>query len=173
MVEITLSILLQVVQTVALLVGIVYYLTIMRNSQKTQQMQLETRQTQLFMEIFDKAQSKAFVDAYEWWKSAEFEGIDDFLKLMHADTHEARVNLKRFSVIGTYYEGVGVLVKEGRLDIRWVALLMAGMVRDMWEKLEPVIEAYRAHTRERMASESEYLYNELMKYLEEHPELKT
>ena len=83
------------------------------------------------------------------------------------------MNLRRFSTMGTYYEGVGVLVKEGRLDIRWVALLMAGMVINMWEKLEPVIEEYRLYTRPRMASESEYLYNELMKYLEKHPELKT
>jgi len=88
-------------------------------------------------------------------------------------TPEAERNRRRFSDIGTYYEGLGVLIKEGLLDIRWVALMMAGMVRSMWEKIEPVMEEYRSRTRARMASESEYLYNELMKYLEEHPELKT
>ena len=44
MVEITYQMVLSTLQTVGILVGIIYYLTIMRNSQKNQQMQLETRQ---------------------------------------------------------------------------------------------------------------------------------
>jgi hypothetical protein len=65
MVEITLPIVLQIVQTVGILVGIVYYITIMRSQQRTrelalesqeltrkaQEQTLETRQTQLFMQI--------------------------------------------------------------------------------------------------------------------------
>ena len=48
MVEITLPIILQIVQTVGILVGIAYYLIIMRNSQRSQQIQLETRQALSF-----------------------------------------------------------------------------------------------------------------------------
>jgi hypothetical protein len=57
MVEITLPIMLQILQTAGILVGIAYYLVIMRNSQKTrelalnaQEKALETRQAQLFIQ---------------------------------------------------------------------------------------------------------------------------
>jgi hypothetical protein len=61
MVEITLPITLQIIQTLSLIIGIAYYLTIMRNSQKTreltlnaQEQALETRQAQLFMQLANK-----------------------------------------------------------------------------------------------------------------------
>ena len=52
MVDVTYQMVLSTLQTAGILVGIIYYLTIMRNSQKNQQMQLETRQSQLFMQLF-------------------------------------------------------------------------------------------------------------------------
>jgi hypothetical protein len=54
MVEITYQMVLSPLQTVSLMVGVIYYIFIMRNSQKNQQMQLETRQTQLFMQFNDR-----------------------------------------------------------------------------------------------------------------------
>jgi uncharacterized protein HemX len=71
MVEITLPIMIQIVQTLALLVGIVYYITIMRNTQKTRELSLraqeltlkaqeqakETRQAGLLMQIYEAYRS--------------------------------------------------------------------------------------------------------------------
>jgi uncharacterized membrane-anchored protein YhcB (DUF1043 family) len=55
---------LSTLQTIALVVGIAYYLFIMRNSQrnqeltlKAQEQALETRQTQLFMQIYQDMSS--------------------------------------------------------------------------------------------------------------------
>jgi hypothetical protein len=43
-----------------------------------------------------------------------------------------------------------------------------------WEKLAPHIDELREESNNiRWGSEVEYLYDELMKYHEEHPELKT
>ena len=51
---------------------------------------------------------------------------------------------------------------------------MAGMTRVWWEKYIPIIEDGREKTGiRRWYSETEYLYNELMKYMEEYPELAT
>ncbi len=76
------------------------------------------------------------------------------------------------STVVFFYEGIGVLVKEDILDIRWVALLMSGMTRDYWERLAPYVSNIRdALDRPRFVIEWEYLYNELMKYIEEQPEL--
>jgi hypothetical protein len=171
MVDLTLAFM--ALQTLSITIGVVYHIMTLQNTRRNQRLTLETRQTQLFMGIYDKAQSEAFIDAMEWWRAFEYESIDEFMEMIHGDTPEAKKNRRRFSILGVYYEGLGVLVKEGLLNIRLVALMMAGMVLNMWEKLEPVIEEYRSRTRTRMASESEYLYNELMRYLEEHPELKT
>ena len=85
-------------------------------------------------------------------------------------------NVRRsLSRVGMFYEGLGVLVKEGYVSIRLVALLMTGMTRRWWER---IYKAWIEDGREkgnfkRWMSEAEYLYNDLMKYLEEHPELKT
>jgi len=41
-----------------------------------------------------------------------------------------------------------------------------------WEKFEPIIQDMRSSLTSRSMTETEYLYNELVKYLDEHPELK-
>ena len=69
---------------------------------------------------------------------------------------------------------MGVLVKAGLLDIHLIALSFAGATRQLWEKLEPLLEPMREKFEyPRMWSETEYLCRELMKYMDEHPELKT
>ena len=74
----------------------------------------------------------------------------------------------------SYYEGLGTMIREGLIPIRYVALLMAGVTRLLWEKYGPFfIYARPRMNLPRLASEWEYLYNELIKYMEEHPELTT
>ncbi len=75
-------------------------------------------------------------------------------------------------MIGDFFEGVGVLIREGLLDVRLVALLMTGQAKMFWERNQSFIEEMRRDwNAPRIWSEWEYLYNELMKYNEEHPEL--
>ena len=71
-----------------------------------------------------------------------------------------------------HYEGIGILVKEGLLDIRVVALLASGLIRTMWEKFIPIKDEVRKELYwSRLLIEVEYLYDELLKYHEEHPEI--
>jgi hypothetical protein len=44
---------------------------------------------------------------------------------------------------GTFYEGIDVLVEEGLIDIRLVDRLLRNEVVVSWEKLEPIIAAWR------------------------------
>ncbi len=53
MVEITLPLVLQILQTAGILVGIIYYITIMRNTQKTRELSLRAQELTL------KAQEQA------------------------------------------------------------------------------------------------------------------
>jgi hypothetical protein len=60
------------------------------------------------------------------------------------------------------------------IDIRLVALVMAGDTKIFWEMLKPVIGQWRIEMRySRLGDETEYLYGELMRYMDQHPELKT
>jgi hypothetical protein len=77
-------------------------------------------------------------------------------------------------LVAQTYEGIGVLVKEGLLDIRLVALLICATVRRYGERIKPVLEeGRRAMGYRRWLSEVEYLYDELIRYVGVHPELDT
>ena len=80
MVEVTYQMVLSTIQTASLVVGIIYYLTIMRNSQKSQQMQLETRQAQLLMQVYSKIDNPEIVRAMQEVFLWEWNDFDDFIE---------------------------------------------------------------------------------------------
>jgi hypothetical protein len=174
MVDVPYQMVLSTLQTVGLLVGIAYYLIIMRNSQRAQRLQLETRQAQMFMQIYNQAQDPVQRKAGNRIRYLEWSSFEELVALFDPENPENEENFLAMNALIAYYEGVGVLVREGLLDIRWVALLMAGRTRMLWEKFAPYAgEIRRIAEQPRWASEWEYLYDELMKYMDDHPELKT
>jgi hypothetical protein len=65
-------------------------------------------------------------------------------------------------------------VREGLLPIRMVALMLSGPIRSYWEMYKPFIEEGRRDMGySRLLSEVEFLYVDLMRFFEEHPELST
>lgn len=141
MVEITYQMLQSTLQTVSLMVGVIYYLIIMRNSQKTQQITLETRQAQLTMQIYQELISENnlnnFIEIQNW----EWEDYDDFERKYGSDDHPERW-AKRFSVIRTF-DGIGLLLKDGLLDAdRLYDLIRAGTIQ-LWMKWGPIIKEQR------------------------------
>ena len=164
------------VAATGVLIAAVYYVFNMRatlqardEANKTQRQQLATRQAQMFMEIYKQSSTKEFNDAIMKIFRSEWSSYPEYAELLEDKEFRDASNLTQM-----FYEGVGVLVKEGLLDIRWVALLICGMTRHYWEKhLNMIEEGRRAIGHRRWFSEAEYLYGELMRYLEEHPELDT
>ena len=157
MIEITIPIVLQFIQTVGILVGIVYYLTIMRNAQKTreltlqsqeltreaqeltlkaQEQALETRQAQLFMNIYGHVYTMEFWNRFrEVTEQWEWRDFDDFYK-KYRSVPEFYNN---FATLGTYFEGMGVLIKRNLIDVTFVDDLMSGPIMAIWQKFEPII----------------------------------
>jgi hypothetical protein len=140
-----------------------------RKEQETRDRELETRQTQLFMGIYERQNQTEFLRHY--------------IKLYQTDVSDVEISAKQLindsemllsvNYIATFYEGLGVLVKEGLIDIRYVALLFAGMTRMLWEKYEKVFFRVRLDfSMPRFVSEYEYLYRALIDYMDKHPELK-
>ena len=128
-----------------------------------------------FMQIYNQSHNdpsfiKAFGRIFEIVGTNPVKSYKEFQKIReHEQDRDA------LSRVSFFYEGVGVLVKEGYVSIRLVALLMTGMTRLWWEGLfkSSIVEGRKLMNSPRWMSEAEYLYDELMKYIEEHPELKT
>jgi hypothetical protein len=123
----------------------------------------------MFMQIYNESYNNdSFIDAYVRLADFNIHSYDEYQKLMEDE------EIKKASTkVAMFYEGVGVLVREGHISIRLFALLMTGMTRSWWERLyKSILEEGREKRKfPRWMSESEYLYNEMMKYNKEHLEL--
>jgi len=196
--QVTFQVLFQFLQTVGILVGVFYYIMTIRTNQrnqeislrnqeltlqsqeltrKAQEQALETRQAQLFMNIYNQSfTNREWLNAYNKVLTTHWDNYEEYLKIADFRNPESsdREYLEAQSYVSSFYEGLGVFVKEGLVDIRLIALTMTYMTRNYWEKIAPVVyESRKRYNYPRMLSEFEYLYDELMKYIEEHPELKT
>ncbi len=148
-----------------------YYISTLRNAQRTQQQQLETRQAQLLMQIYSRLdtpeKSRAFTDIFTW----EFTDFEDYLTKY--DPLKKPEEEYKLAGLVIYFEGIGTMVKEGFIDIHQVATLIGGAAVRFWSKFDPIKEEIRKHMNyPRWASETEYLYYELLKYKETHPDYK-
>jgi hypothetical protein len=108
-----------------------------------------------------------FIDAWHTFFEAEFETLEDF-NVLYKNPEFRR----KMMVLGVYWGGLGVLVKEELVPIHLIAKFITNMTRTYWEKQTKVIYEWRKEVP-RALSEAEHLYNELMKYIKEHPEYAT
>jgi len=112
--------------------SILYYTTVLKNANKTQQMQLETRQAQLFMQLYDKFSDQEFlkhqlmVEQWEWTDYEDFQEKYGVKKNPEIYIH--------FGVLARFYEGLGVLVKRKLIDPYLVDDLMSGTILSFWDK---------------------------------------
>jgi len=134
-----------------------------RRTEKTQQLTLETRQAQLFMQVYSRWNSRDFARAYGRARYVyEWTDYEDIQK-----KYGPRVDLEAFSdiqIISTYFEGMGVLVKRGLIDISLIDDLLSDRIVWWWEYMNPI----RQHSRKlrnnpKLYDSLEYLYNELKK----------
>ena len=125
----------------------------------------------MFMQIYNESHNNpSYLDARLKIMDLEIETYEEWLKVREDE------DLKKATArVASFYEGLGVLVKEGYVNIRLVALLMTGLTRNWWENIYKswIEEGREKNNFKRWMSEAEFLYNELMRYIEEHPELST
>jgi len=139
-------------------------------SANAQQQTLETRQAQLFMNIFDKASNKEFNTSWHRFIIAPFNTWDQFRELYSSD----KEFYEAWWVTSMFFEGLGLLVREGLMPIRIVECLVGGMARSYCEKMLLIIDdARKGLGFTRFCDNSMFLYDELMRYFREHPELDT
>ena len=150
-----------VVAAAGVLVGVVYYILEIRHQRSMRQTEIETRQANLFMQIYDHFYDEDFLSKlseiiYRW----EYRDFDDFCQKYGPSTNPEA--FAKFDSVGNYFKGIGVLLKKQLIDLDLVDELMGTSIRKYWEKSRSfVIEDRREwpHSYEGV----EYLYNELQK----------
>jgi len=171
MVGITLSIVLQIFQTIALIVGIAYYLIIMRNSQRNQELArtaqeltLETRQTQIFMRIYEKLNSEESNRTFIELMYLNIEDNEEYLRKYDSSVNPA--HYAKRAHIWYSYNTVGELHRMGIIDSDLVHRLgLEVQIIMMWEKWEHIIRETREREKLPDIWEGfEYLYNEMKAY---------
>jgi hypothetical protein len=130
------------VAATGVLVAAVYYIYNMGQTRKTQelalksqQQTLDTRQAQLFMQIYDKSTQKEFMkDMFEIFSEWKWTDYTDFQKKYRLNPE----NYIKFWTVSDYFEGIGVLVKRKLIDPEMVDDMMSGWVIKFWEKIGPM-----------------------------------
>jgi hypothetical protein len=164
---------LQVVRDLVAIFGVIagfsYYVMTVRNSQRMQIMQLETRQAQLFMQIYSPLTDEHFNKMFFEVLNYQWEDYEDYNK-NYLEEKDARSKL---GALANYFEGIGVLVKRGLIDVSFVDDLMSGATLLYWEKLEEVVKEQRRRDNwPQMVEYAEYLYEQVRSIVEDqHPEI--
>jgi len=166
--QVTFQTVFQFLQTVGILVGVFYYVMTIRTNQRNQQLQLETRQLQLYNSAFQPVHNKEWMLAFlDVLYNLEFEDYEDFMS-----KYSPGSNLEAYSsVILTIelFQRIGLFVEEKALDIDIVTRHMGNTALRLWERVEPFVIGHREKTGDPFHWRSfEYLAQELKKYQQEH-----
>jgi len=148
-------------------VGVKSYINSNKRTQETRDRELETRQAQLFMSsMFDRLSSPEASKAESLLVPLRPKTVEDLQQIF--DNQELYT---AWQTVWWAYEGLGVLVHEGLVDIRLVARYMGGTYKAEWEKWGPVYQLFRvAINSPRMCIECEYLYDKLIEFGRLNPE---
>ena len=90
----------------------------------------------------------------------EFSDYDDFIAKFGMGANPEIFSQLYYQMM--YYEGLGLLVKRGLIDIRMVEDFMSGVIISFWGKYGPVFLEYREKRKHPTWAEwTEYLYNQI------------
>jgi len=120
------------------------------------------RQTDLITKLsYDISTNRQFLEASTDVFAAEFKDYDDFVRKYGKLISKNQVPIS-FSMIGNFYEQVGVLLKNKLIDISLVDQLLPAS--NIWEKMKPMVKGMREEYHDPAIFEwFEYLSNELKK----------
>lgn len=119
--------------------------------------QTRVRQTDLLMRLYSTWDSLEFQEAWHRIYWMEFKDYDEAVSKLGGKRHIA-------SYVLYFYDEVGALLREKLIDISLSDRLLGNSVRQMWEKVKPVIHEARERSSDpRIYEHFEYLYNEMKK----------
>ena len=147
-------------------IGVKSYLNSNKRAEESRKRELDTRQTQLFMDIWKVFSSKEYQkDREQMFYIWQFKDYEEFFKKYGPDVNPDGHAI--FDMNCSYYEGIGVLVRRGVISPDLVYDLMYGSIIYFWERFLPIFLGLR----ERFSSpiifgDVEFLYNEMKRIRE-------
>jgi len=168
---------LSTLQTVSLTIGVIYYIFIMRNNQRTrelalkaQEQALETRNRQFVMRFIDRTNDAEFwVRFNEVMYHQEWTDPEDFQRRYGPDnpkSYAARASLLNF------YNTLGYIFESESLDIGLLYRGFQNHVMRLWEKFQPWINYQRKKSEDPLQyKQFELFYEKIKKYRGLHQEL--
>ena len=153
-----------IVSVLGLAASITYYAFVVQNQNKT-------RQTQMFMDLYAVYRDPEFAKIWGEIMDQQYTDFDDYWDKYGGETNREAWN--KWQSVGRLFNGIGVLVKRGMVDIELVEELMAVIIFVSWAQMGPILYGFREWTKNRARtiyadayqpmSGFEYLYNELEK----------
>jgi hypothetical protein len=154
-------------------IAAIYYALTLRNTRKNQRQTLDTRQTNILMDLYREWGADDYQKASWTVIGLEYESYQEFKKKYGSPSELTEVTNDIYKV-GWFYNGLGVLVHRGLADIEMVHELFGYIIIWMWEKVEPFIKWERETFNQPKSMEwFEFLYDKVKPMTDEHPELKT
>ncbi len=143
-----------VIAATSIVIATAYYITIVRNTNRT-------RQAQLFMQFHSKGMNKELIrDITEINVSWTWKDVDEFFHKYGPET-----NLDawaKFVSVWAYYEGMGTLAKKNLINVEMIPEMLAIAIVDFWEKIQPVANQYSQHIQRPQAFDgTELLYRKI------------
>jgi hypothetical protein len=169
MVEVTYQMVLSTIQTVSLVIGIIYYLTIMRNQQRASEQSSKARQRELIL-LRSQSYSIDYANAYaEVIGMEDWETVEEFHEKYGRESNPEA--FAKWLYIRSVFNFAGLLLKEEGTDPDLIFQLYAPpAIIGFWERHELVIKEVRVRFNYPSYWEPfEYLYNEAKR---RHPEIK-
>ncbi len=155
-----LSVIRDLVAIFGVIAGFSYYVLTVRNSQRTQRQQLETRQAQLFMQLYQDLLSENNMRSLLDLMNMEWEDFDDFERKLGSDNNPDSF-VKRTS-IWFRMNGIGLLLRDGLIDSEKVFDLLGTWIIWLWMKWESIIKELRVRYHQpEIYTEFEYLADEM------------
>ena len=175
---IELSVIRDLVAIFGVIAGFSYYVLTVRNAQRTreltlraQEQALDTRQAQLLMNLVNTVRSTDFRRHWHKLFRLEWNDYQDFQEQYEDDIE----TITAWTSVMRFYECVGVMVKNNLIDMSLIYSLLNNGTKMVWDRYEPLIRGDRERFQQygTVWVNVEYLYNEVLRYEKQHPELKT
>ena len=157
MVEVTLTMVREIVTILGVIGGLAYYIISVRNQNRT-------RQAQLFISLYDHYNDP------EYWKNyrhviheQEYDTVEEYNE-KYGDketTYIANASLMSF------YSGVKILLEKKLIDKDLVEKLMGYNIYSLWEKREPIIQERRKTLKTSHWWNVEELYDQIKDWVDQ------
>ena len=154
MAEITYQMVLSTLQTAGLLVGIIYYFTIMRNSQRA-------KKSEVLWSFLQIRREEKIILKFAFAMGLEWKDYDDF-----QNKYGRKANPETWAKLWSYlvmFDDIGLMVNRGVIDIKDYYELAGSSIPTLWKKYQPLIKEMRLHGDPKVMDWLEYLVKELNK----------